>query len=603
MLYFHGRNDSQVQINGIRVELGEIESRIRELPDVIQAVVFYEKKRLIAFIQLKTGVYVTSQKIKKDLETRMPRYMIPNSIRFVDSFKLNNSNKIDRKELLKSYIESVEYSTQKGKNDLESNILRMMLKCIHDDSVKLGVDDDFYECGGDSLGTIYLLSQIETEYNIVLSADSIYLLKSAKNIANYLRKKSISNPDNTVDQGTGKLLINIPELTTQIKEYLYNSQIIKHTYSALPIHQSYYFNKFPNIVPFIYDIEESASYVDIHRALTVLLQENSILYSKLQLRDQRLLFEEYQVESTIIFPEIECSMTEDIVKRFIIDNYSNEIFWARYHGGFLATFIIVRFQSKTSVIGLLDHTIADLQTVTLIKIKLSNILLGKSNERKNKFDYRFFCDMIKTKNTGITNVKLRNYLEFLNTCNYNSILEKTPRINCIPTHIVVKDFQSHNSLYTSQYVAFLIGEQLAKYIDCNNFALGTIVNLREYRNYSFRDVLGDFHATVPFVYRRHMSFNEFCLLGNRILELFSNEYLDLKSNDELYAVWQKCKMASIDYLGALDDAEFESFVKNINQVQWNLIKNQNIVIATAVHNRKDLHIFVCADVIRSLSQG
>ncbi|MCJ0565716.1 AMP-binding protein, partial [Enterococcus cecorum] len=56
VLYFHGRNDDQVQLNGIRVELGEIESRILGISEVVEAVVLYNQKKLIAFIQVRNNI-------------------------------------------------------------------------------------------------------------------------------------------------------------------------------------------------------------------------------------------------------------------------------------------------------------------------------------------------------------------------------------------------------------------------------------------------------------------------------------------------------------------------------------------------------------------
>ena len=88
VLYFHGRNDDQVQLNGIRVELGEIESRILGISEVVEAVVLYNQKKLIAFIQVRNNI-----DLQPKLVEILPRYMIPNIIQYVSDFPLNTNNK------------------------------------------------------------------------------------------------------------------------------------------------------------------------------------------------------------------------------------------------------------------------------------------------------------------------------------------------------------------------------------------------------------------------------------------------------------------------------------------------------------------------------
>lgn len=95
------RADNQVQINGFRVELGEIEYRIREFTKVSLAVVLpsygiNDTVSLVAFIEKPT---VDSREIKLYLSSVLPVYMVPKKIISVDSMPLNNSGKVDRNKL------------------------------------------------------------------------------------------------------------------------------------------------------------------------------------------------------------------------------------------------------------------------------------------------------------------------------------------------------------------------------------------------------------------------------------------------------------------------------------------------------------------------
>lgn len=106
-IVYINRKDNQVQINGFRVELGEIEFRIREYIKKDAVVVLpYENKNntltLIAFIEC-LGDEVKD--LKHHLISTLPSYMVPKKFYSVDTMPLNNSGKIDRKILLKIHAE------------------------------------------------------------------------------------------------------------------------------------------------------------------------------------------------------------------------------------------------------------------------------------------------------------------------------------------------------------------------------------------------------------------------------------------------------------------------------------------------------------------
>lgn len=109
MFYFIGRIDSQIKLNGYRIELDDISENINKISYVNNSVVLPSKKdgkieHLVAFIKLKEvfdeSALKTSIRIKKELATAVPAYMVPKKIVFVDQFPLNVNGKIDRKKLM-----------------------------------------------------------------------------------------------------------------------------------------------------------------------------------------------------------------------------------------------------------------------------------------------------------------------------------------------------------------------------------------------------------------------------------------------------------------------------------------------------------------------
>ncbi|MDT9682324.1 amino acid adenylation domain-containing protein [Streptomyces sp. TRM76323] len=101
---FLGRLDDQVKIRGHRVETGEVEARLRALPEVADAAVVVREtaaggKQLVAFCVPAHGARVVASAIRRSLAVHLPGHMIPSSIRDLPSFPLTPSGKVDRKAL------------------------------------------------------------------------------------------------------------------------------------------------------------------------------------------------------------------------------------------------------------------------------------------------------------------------------------------------------------------------------------------------------------------------------------------------------------------------------------------------------------------------
>ncbi len=102
IIYYDGRKDSQVKINGIRIELSEIERQLEKLRSVKAAAVIIPGKNqgdmtIFAYLKTESNIDITS--IKKDLSHVLPGYMIPGTFVVLEDFPMLTSGKIDRKAL------------------------------------------------------------------------------------------------------------------------------------------------------------------------------------------------------------------------------------------------------------------------------------------------------------------------------------------------------------------------------------------------------------------------------------------------------------------------------------------------------------------------
>ena len=108
LVFFDGRMDSQVKVNGYRIELGDLEANLRALPEIADAVVLPVEKggrieSLAAFVVLageRVGSdFEISARLKGRLNERLPAYMIPRKFHFLDAFPMTANGKADRRKL------------------------------------------------------------------------------------------------------------------------------------------------------------------------------------------------------------------------------------------------------------------------------------------------------------------------------------------------------------------------------------------------------------------------------------------------------------------------------------------------------------------------
>ncbi|HEL1173761.1 TPA: AMP-binding protein, partial [Streptococcus equi subsp. zooepidemicus] len=123
-LYFRGRNDNQVKFNGYRIELEEIERSIFDLaPSIIDTAVTVLNETLVCFYMGNINV----SEVKRELETKLPIYMVPSLFQHVESFIYNTSGKIDRSKLT---IKTKEQHFQNSDNRLDSKLEEILSEIL-----------------------------------------------------------------------------------------------------------------------------------------------------------------------------------------------------------------------------------------------------------------------------------------------------------------------------------------------------------------------------------------------------------------------------------------------------------------------------------------
>ncbi|MFG2747222.1 condensation domain-containing protein, partial [Streptomyces chartreusis] len=160
-LEFIERRDHQVKIRGRRVETGEIEAVIRSLESVVDAAVAVlpdasGNPRLVGYL---TGPGVEAGQVRDELAQLLPAYMIPSTWLVLDAMPLTPNGKLDRKALPQPALGGQE-SVRGPRTERERVLCGIYAEVLGTRDV--GIDEDFFALGGDSIRSIQVVSRART---------------------------------------------------------------------------------------------------------------------------------------------------------------------------------------------------------------------------------------------------------------------------------------------------------------------------------------------------------------------------------------------------------------------------------------------------------
>jgi amino acid adenylation domain-containing protein/thioester reductase-like protein len=174
-----GRADDQVKLNGIRVELGEIEHAIASHPAVLQAVVLLEgsagpNHSLHAFVHTRPDQQPPTEQGWRDYLThRLPSYMLPSSVQEVPQIPLSNSGKVDKaalRALLNTRTRAAEVSLPAP--GLETSVARLWAELLGQPEIHR--HDNFFSLGGHSLLAIAITHRLEQTLGYPVPARELF---------------------------------------------------------------------------------------------------------------------------------------------------------------------------------------------------------------------------------------------------------------------------------------------------------------------------------------------------------------------------------------------------------------------------------------------
>jgi len=206
-----GRKDFQVKILGNRVEIPEVEGALLSLGHIKEvAVVDHDdeqgNKRLVAYFVPIDEKVIHGKELQIALARQLPSFMIPATFVAMNRLPLTGMGKVDRRSLPSPDIQRLapKSSIDKPRTPQESMLVKIWTDALGRD--KVGIHDNFFDLGGQSLMAIRLVSEIEKTFDITISVAKLLQAPTVAQLADAIseREKSYPSPLITIQPNGSK---------------------------------------------------------------------------------------------------------------------------------------------------------------------------------------------------------------------------------------------------------------------------------------------------------------------------------------------------------------------------------------------------------------
>jgi amino acid adenylation domain-containing protein len=187
-----GRMDEQVKVRGYRIELGEIETVLEQHEAVHEAVVTVHdeagQKRLVAYVVAEKPTTPGVSELRTFMQERLPSYMVPAAIVFLEQWPLTPNGKLNRRALPAPNDHRPALDTQyvAPRTQLETVLADLWAELLNLSQV--GVNDNFFELGGDSIRAALFINRLQEEFGEVIHVRSIFDKPEVAALAHYLEQ-------------------------------------------------------------------------------------------------------------------------------------------------------------------------------------------------------------------------------------------------------------------------------------------------------------------------------------------------------------------------------------------------------------------------------
>ncbi|WP_338927323.1 non-ribosomal peptide synthase/polyketide synthase (plasmid) [Mycetohabitans endofungorum] len=190
-LEFLGRNDHQVKIRGLRIELGEIKTCLVRHPQVQEAVVLAlgegMDKRLVAYVVAEPDDALAST-LRAHVAARLPEYMVPAAFVRLDALPLTPNGKLDRRALPEPDADALAHHAYEApQGELETTLATIWAQLLGVERV--GRHDNFFALGGHSLLVVRLIKRVRTVLGVDIAIRTLFEAPTLAGLARHFVKR------------------------------------------------------------------------------------------------------------------------------------------------------------------------------------------------------------------------------------------------------------------------------------------------------------------------------------------------------------------------------------------------------------------------------
>ncbi|MBO3797189.1 non-ribosomal peptide synthetase, partial [Bacillus subtilis] len=210
---YMGRMDRQVKIRGYRIELGEIENQLLKNSSINETMIISiedqsKSKSICAYYTSSRNIEFTE--LREHMSKELPNYMIPSYFVRIEQFPLTPNGKIDHKKLPKPKQSHTKYRL--SRNEIEEKLVYTWKEVLGVN--KVGIDDHFFELGGDSIKAIQISARLnESGYKLEL-----------KQLFRYPRISELSKHIKPVNRIIKQDIVEGKALLTPIQEWFFDQR-------------------------------------------------------------------------------------------------------------------------------------------------------------------------------------------------------------------------------------------------------------------------------------------------------------------------------------------------------------------------------------------
>lgn len=194
-----GRSDFQIKLRGIRIELGDIETTLRQVPGVREGIVvdreIHGEKSLVGYVVLDQTQPATIAAIRQFLQAKLPDYMVPAAFVVLDAMPVNINQKIDRRALpaptfSRSELDHPAYVAPQ--TALETLLAQTWTQVLGLEQIS--IHDDFFALGGHSLMAAQVIYRLQDVLNLEIPISRLFERPTIATLAEHLTRRQ-QQPD------------------------------------------------------------------------------------------------------------------------------------------------------------------------------------------------------------------------------------------------------------------------------------------------------------------------------------------------------------------------------------------------------------------------